>query len=219
MMTTMFNLLPEVTRARIAAEAASRRLYIAAGVMFVVAAALIVLGSWIELRSADVLAQANEAGAPVVQIENEIRAIEQERLAIAVSLDVQRALGVSIPASSLMSAIAQALPSGSVLDRVEFEYANVQGTVRKSRRVQKDTVEPRELLGEIAGIASSESQVGVIIDALEALALLSRVNLESSKSLEFRGKNAREFRITFRVELEKRWKLPAIVIAPREEQP
>ncbi len=219
MTSSTFNLLPKITRARVAAETASRRLFIAAGVMFVLAVALIVFGGWIERRFADVLAKANEAGAPVVELETEIRTLEQERLAIAMSLDVQRALGVSIPASSLMSAIAHALPAGSVLDRVEFEYANVQGTARKSRRVQKDTVDPRALLGEIAGIASSESQVGVIIDALEALAPLSRVNLESSKSLEFHGKNAREFRITFRVELEKRWKLPAIVVAKHEEQP
>jgi hypothetical protein len=36
------------------------------------------------------------------------------------------------------------------------------------------------------------------------------VTLESSRSYEFRGKNAREYKVSFVADLEKRWKLPEV---------
>ena len=39
---------------------------------------------------------------------------------------------------------------------------------------------------------------------------LTRVTLESSRTYEFRGKNAREFKVTFAADLDRRWKLPQI---------
>jgi hypothetical protein len=39
---------------------------------------------------------------------------------------------------------------------------------------------------------------------------VSRVALESSRSREFMGRQVREFRVTFAVDLEKRWKLPEV---------
>jgi hypothetical protein len=36
------------------------------------------------------------------------------------------------------------------------------------------------------------------------------VNLESSRSYEFRGRNAREYKITFHADLERRWRLPQL---------
>ena len=41
---------------------------------------------------------------------------------------------------------------------------------------------------------------------------LSKVSLESSRSYEFRGKNAREYKVSFVADLEKRWRLPEIAV-------
>ena len=51
---------------------------------------------------------------------------------------------------------------------------------------------------------------------LAALAPMSQVSLESSRSREFRGANAREFRIHFTVDLDRRWKLPEVAAAAAE---
>jgi hypothetical protein len=67
------------------------------------------------------------------------------------------------------------------------------------------------LRGEIAGIATDESDVGRIVDAIGGLTPVSRVALESSRSREFLGRNVREFRVTFAVDLEKRWTLPSML--------
>ena len=120
---------------------------------------------------------------------------------------------VAIPASAIVRAVAGALPSGAMLERIGLEYANVQGTNKKIRRVAKDEATPRQLRGEIAGIAANESDVGRLVDGLASLAPMSQVSLESSRSREFRGKNAREFRINFTVDLDRRWRMPAVAAA------
>ena len=109
-----------------------------------------------------------------------------------------------------MQAVARSLPEGTTLERISLEFKNIQGSARKSRKSVRTEQEPRELQGEIAGIAASEEDVGALVDRLEKVAPFSQVSLESSRSLEFRGRAAREFRIGFRVDLEKRWAMPAI---------
>ena len=130
------------------------------------------------------------------------------RGAIDESIEIQRAVGVSIPASALVRAVALSLPAGVLLEKIDLDYANVQGTNKKIRRTNRDAPVLRELRGEIAGIAANESDVGRIVDGLSALAPISQVSLESSRSREFRGQGTREFRINFKVDLERRWKLP-----------
>ena len=120
---------------------------------------------------------------------------------------------MSIPASAVVRAVAASLPTGAMLERIDLDYANVQGTNKKIRRAGKGEDPQRELRGEIAGIAANESDVGRIIDSLTALAPMSQVSLESSRSREFRGRGAREFRIQFKVDLEKRWRLPEVASA------
>ena len=109
-----------------------------------------------------------------------------------------------------MRAVAASLPAGALLEKIDLDYANVQGTAKKIRRAGREEPAPRELRGEISGIAANESDVGKLVDGLAALTPMSHVSLESSRSREFRGKNAREFRIHFKVDLDRRWKLPEV---------
>ena len=215
------NLVPPRIAARIAGGRASRRVSAGAAALAAVALGIDAFARWTDTRSAAALAAARESSAPVIAVEEEIASMLREERRIASSIELQRSIGVAIPASGLVRAIAQALPAGSVLDRIGLEYANVQGTARKLRRAGKPDDAPRELRGEIAGIAMNESDVGRIVDGLAALAPIGQVSLESSRSREFRGGNAREFRIRFTVDLEKRWKQPEVAASAgsKEEMP
>jgi hypothetical protein len=167
----------------------------------------------IDSRSAAQLAAARESSAPVIALEQELAQLRDEQASIESQLETQRSMAVAIPASSIVRAVAAALPSGAMLERIELEYANVQGTNKKIRRAGKDEALPRQLRGGIAGIAANEADVGKLVDGLAGLAPMSQVSLESSRSREFRGRNAREFRINFVVDLDRRWKLPAVTVA------
>ena len=204
------NLVPTSILARIMRNRASRAVWSMGVCVLVASGGMLASAFWLEARSAELDQMARERGTPVVLLEEEIARLQTERNAIDVQLDGQREVGVAIPASSVVQTIAAHLPAGTVLDRVSLEYANVQGATRRVRRNAKEVDPTRELRGEIAGIALDESDVGRIVDAVGALAPVSRVALESSRSREFLGRNVREFRVTFAIDLEKRWALPPI---------
>jgi hypothetical protein len=204
------NLVPASILARIMRNRASRAVWLMGVCVLVASGGMLASAFWLEARSAELDQMARERGTPVVLLEEEIARLKTERNAIDMQLDGQREVGVAIPASSVVQTIAAHLPVGTVLDRVSLEYANVQGATRRVRRNAKEVDPTRELRGEIAGIALDESDVGRIVDAVGALAPVSRVALESSRSREFLGRNVREFRVTFAIDLEKRWALPPI---------
>lgn len=205
-----FNLLPAATAAAIESRRATRGLSLVAAGACALAALVATGGHWIDARSATMLAKAEASGAPVLAIEAEIRAIGSERGAIAAALDLQRAVGVPVPATGVIRAVAGALPEGATLERIALEYANVQGETRRNRRPVRDDAPPRELRAEIAGFAADEADVGRLVDRLSDLAPVARVSLESSRSREMLGRSVREFRIGFTVDLERRWRLPEL---------
>lgn len=205
-----FNLLPGATAAAVESRRATRALSIVATGACALAALVAVAGHWIDTRSATMLAKAEASGAPVLAIESEIRAIGSERVAIASALDLQRAVGVPVPATGVIRAVAEALPDGATLERIALEFANVQGEARRNRRPARNEPAPRELRAEIAGFAADEADVGRLVDRLSDLAPVARVSLESSRSRELAGRSVREFRIGFTVDLERRWRLPEL---------
>ncbi|MFM1824110.1 MAG: hypothetical protein RI967_2376 [Planctomycetota bacterium] len=207
-----FNLLPAATAAAIESRRATRGLSLVAAGACALAALVAAGGHWVETRSAAMLARAEASGAPVLAIEAEIRDIALARGAIAEALDLQRAVGVPVPATGVIRAVAGALPEGATLERIALEYANVQGEARRNRRPARDGAAPRELRAEIAGFAADETDVGRLVDRLSGLAPVARVSLESSRSREMLGRSVREFRIGFTVDLERRWRLPELAV-------
>jgi threonine dehydrogenase-like Zn-dependent dehydrogenase len=218
MSTEGINLLPVSIARRVSVGRASRIVYAAAGTLGLMAAAIAATGRWIDSRSAAQLAVARDSSAPVIALEEEIAALAAERAEIERGIETQREIGVAIPASGVVRAVAAALPAGATLERIALDYANVQGTNKRIRREARETAQSRELRGDISGVAANESDVGRIVDALSALAPISQVSLESSRSREFNGRNAREFRINFKVDLDRRWKLPEVASAVQNKE-
>jgi hypothetical protein len=203
-------------RDRVAGRRISRRVQFAALTVGAIAVAFAAAARTIDARSAAQLAAARDSSGPVIVLEQELASLRAEQAAIVAQLETQRSLVVAIPASAVVRAVAASLPAGALLEKIDLDYANVQGTAKKIRRVGREEPAPRELRGEIAGIAANESDVGKLVDGLAALAPMSQVSLESSRSREFRGKSAREFRIHFKVDLDRRWKLPEVAGAETE---
>jgi transposase-like protein len=218
-----FNLLPADVASRVESRRASRGLALVAVAATGLAGLVAAAGHWIDARSSATLAEAEASGAPVLAVEAEIREIESARTRIAEALDLQRAVGVPVPATGMIRAVSEALPEGATLERIALEYANVQGELRRNRRPAREDADPRELRAEIAGFAQDEADVGRLVDRLSALAPVARVSLESSRSREMLGRSVREFRIGFTVDLERRWRLPALVVhgnvAATEDEP
>jgi len=218
-MHTSFNLIPIQIEDRVASRRSSRFVYGVALVLAACGITVAMFASHMETRSAALLAQAKESGAPVVALEAEIMQLRAESAAIDMRLEQQQAVGVAIPASGLATAVAESLSNGATLERLELSYEHVQGEQRKLRRASKDAREPRVLRGVVAGIALNDQDIARVVERIGALAPIATVGLESSKSRVFRGKNVREFRLTFTVDLEKPWKWPLVTMTDASNTP
>jgi hypothetical protein len=210
-----FHLLPTTTVARVCANRATRGVVFTSGCIASVAVVLLGLSTWLDTTSRATLAVAQKEGAPVIQIEQEVAALRLVEQQIVKSLALQRSLGNTIPANGVIRAVSETLPRGALIKSITLEYQNVQGNNRKQRKGAKesDAANPRTLVCVVEGIALDDRDVGAIVDGLGRLPSLSKVSLESSRSYEFRGKNAREYKVSFVADLEKRWKLPEIACA------
>ena len=218
-----FHLLPDTTVARIRTNRSTRRVMLASGCTAMLAVAVLAASTWLGAHSRERLAAAQKEGAPVIRLEQEVAALRTVEKDLAKALTLQRTLGNTIPANGVIRAVAGTLPKGALIKSITIEYQNVQGTNRKQRKGAKESDAPtaRSLVCVIEGIALDDRDVGAIVDGLGRLPAMSKVTLESSRSYEFRGKNAREYKITFNADLERRWKLPQVASAPGsgEEKP
>ncbi|MEY3143655.1 MAG: hypothetical protein RLY21_2148 [Planctomycetota bacterium] len=207
-----FHLLPTATVTRVRANRATRGIVFSSGCIAAVAVVVLGLSTWLDAFSRAKLAAAQKEGAPVLQIEQEVGALRSVERQLVRSLALQRTLGNTIPANGVIRAVSDTLPEGALIKSITLEYQNVQGTNRKQRKGTKEVenANPRSLVCVIEGIALDDRDVGAIVDGLSKLPSLSKVSLESSRSYEFRGKNAREYKVSFIADLEKRWRLPEI---------
>jgi hypothetical protein len=207
-----FHVLPASTVARIRLGRATRGIVFTSGLIAGLAVVVLGASTWLDAHSRAQLAAAQKEGAPVIRIEQEVDALRAVERQIVRSLTLQRSLVNTIPANGVVRAVSESLPRGALIKSITLEYQNVQGTNRKQRKGAKesDAATARSLVCVIEGIALDDRDVGAIVDGLGRLPALSKVTLESSRSYEFRGKNAREYKVSFVADLEKRWKLPQI---------
>ena len=207
-----FHVLPASTVARLRLGRATRGIVFTSGLIAGLAVVVLGASTWLDAHSRAQLAAAQKEGAPVIRIEQEVDALRAVERQIVRSLTLQRSLVNTIPANGVVRAVSESLPRGALIKSITLEYQNVQGTNRKQRKGAKesDAATARSLVCVIEGIALDDRDVGAIVDGLGRLPALSKVTLESSRSYEFRGKNAREYKVSFVADLEKRWKLPQI---------
>ena len=66
---------------------------------------------------------------------------------------------------------------------------------------------PRELNGELSGFAINDQDVAQLVANIEDLALFDDVNLDFSRTRSVRGRNAREFRVSFSADLDFRYEV------------
>jgi len=211
-----FHVLPASTVARIRLGRATRGIVFTSGLIAGLAVVVLGASTWLDAHSRAQLAAAQKEGAPVIRIEQEVDALRAVERQIVRSLTLQRSLVNTIPANGVVRAVSESLPRGALIKSITLEYQNVQGVNRKQRKGAKESKEaapPRALVCVVEGIALDDRDVGAIVDGLGRLPVLSKVTLESSRSYEFRGKNAREYKVSFVADLEKRWKLPEVASA------
>ncbi len=203
------DLLPESIRARSQAAVVAGR-YIAA---LLIASMLLLVPathSRFQLESAhDRMRAAEEQADLVLTAEAKASQLRDELRETRVFIDRYEHLAMPIPMSRLIATITNELPPSATLDRIDLNAAgrNARSSVR--RRGLRDNAESRQrfLIGELSGFAASDRDVADLVERLESLGLCRQVSLDFSRTRNIRGRSAREFRVSFRIDLDRAYEV------------
>ncbi len=203
------DLLPESIRARSQAAVVAGR-YIAA---LLIASMLLLVPathSRFQLESArDRMRAAEEQADLELTPQAKASQLRDELRETPVIIDRYEHLAMPIPMSRLIATITNELPPSATLDLIDLNAAgrNARSSVR--RRGLRDNAESpqRFLIGELSGFAASDRDVADLVVWLESLGLCRQVRLDFSRTLNIRGRSAREFRVSFRIDLDRAYEV------------
>jgi hypothetical protein len=205
------DLLPQAIYARSQAGLRMGR-FIAASVMTVVGLVVLVTHSRIALRAAEdelvaVSTQAKQVFA------TEARADELRKTLADTRKFIETYDRVSYPVeiSGVLATVIRKLPQSVALDQIDLTAAIRQTSqTPRSKRDDKDQPPPpRILVGEISGFAATDQHIAELVSQLESSPPFREVSLDFSRTRDVRGQTAREFRLSFRIDLDAHYQVNA----------
>ncbi|MHC4414851.1 MAG: PilN domain-containing protein [Planctomycetota bacterium] len=197
------DLLPDSVRARSQAGVVAGRYVVA---LLSAVAVLVVTGTHSRLaldRARERMQIAEEQADLALAAEAEAARLRRELDDTSEFIRRYELMALPLEISRVIATITNDLPSSASIDRFDF-YAGTPKSRRsvRSRGVNNDEPQPRVLTGELSGFAATDRDVAEIVTKLEALGLAQQVSLDFSRTRAVRGRGAREFRISFRVDLD-----------------
>ncbi len=198
------DLLPESIRARSQARLRMGR-YVACGLVAVVL--IIVSATHTRLgleRARAELVSANDQANLVLDVEAKADELSLMIADVQAHIDRYDRIALPINASEVVATLINRLPQGATLDRIDLD-AGVRRMVRTPRsknETARDHVSPRVLIAEISGFAPNDKRIAEFVTNLEQASPFRDVSLDFSRTRAVRGFSAREFRLSFRIDLE-----------------
>ena len=108
------------------------------------------------------------------------------------------------PISAVRATVINHLPERVTLDQFDID-AGARAMTHSPRATGVETKEdspPRGLHGEVSGFASSDQQIAELVSRLTDVPLFRDVNLDFSRTRDVNKRDAREFRLSFKIDLD-----------------
>lgn len=214
------DLLPESLRARAEARTVASR-NITVGVVALIV--LVVVSTHARVQRLDAEDQFRDAEAHARQVE----AYEQRVNELLEQLDdvndyiiLYRNTETPISVAGLIASVVERLPETVTLDRIDMQMGTKR-QVRSTKRVaggrsnENEPVE-RVMLAELAGFAVSDNDIAEFVTKLQRSAPFDQVSLDFSRQRLVNDQAAREFRLSFTVDLSRRYIDQRLVNATQE---
>lgn len=124
-------------------------------------------------------------------------------------MDEYREVAIPLDATRLIATLTRSLPPSITLVELELNYDD--GT-NSRRHVEGDERGPRRMVGEIAGIASSDADIATLVQLIASRDPFTEVNLDYSRSRTVRNLPARDFRLSFIVDMDHAFEVEPIAV-------
>lgn len=138
-------------------------------------------------------------------METDRKVTELRRVLKEYDEQIERYESVALPLelTRVLATIIDALPESVTLDAVRLD-----ASTRRPRgpRISAVTLEDRPpdrvLIGEVSGFAATDLEVAELVTRLDGIRPFERVSLDFSRTTTVRNRSAREFRLSFRIDME-----------------
>jgi hypothetical protein len=120
-------------------------------------------------------------------------------------------LAFPLSVSDVLATVVNSLPESVTLDQIDLDAGSrVIGRTPRSRGVEKnstDDTSPRMLTAEVSGFAENDQQIAELVNRLEAMQPFEGVSLDFSRGRRVNDRDAREFRLSFRISLDNTYRV------------
>ncbi|MCI0364877.1 MAG: PilN domain-containing protein [Phycisphaerales bacterium] len=198
------DLLPESIRVRSQAGLRMSRFIIASATALGLLTIAATHSSFMLIGAQDELFQAATLAEPVFATEaraSELKALLQ-RTNEYVELYDRLALPINV--SAVIATVVNCLPESAALDQFDLDAgARVVGRTPRARGLDTRDEPPRRILsGEISGFAATDQQIAELVGRLQSTPPFRDVTLDFSRTRDIHGRDAREFRLSFKIDLD-----------------
>ena len=206
------DLLPDSIRARSRAGVRTGR-YITVGLASIVILVIAATHTRLSFQSAlDELAVTREQANLVLTAE--AKAAELKSMIASVQDDILHYERIALPLNqtAVLATVINEMPAGVSLDRIDLD-AGARRSPRSPRskgEANPEKAPPRVLVAEVAGFAPDDDAIAEFVTRLSRLKPLCDVSIDFSRTLSVRGRSAREFRLSFRIDLDVTYEVATI---------
>lgn len=124
-------------------------------------------------------------------------------------IDLYDRIALPVQVSSVMATVVNNLPDSVTLDQFDIDAgARTGGRLPRAKGMElKDEPPPRVLSAEISGFAANDQEIAELVGRLDGTPPFRDVNLDFSRTRSVNGHDAREFRLSFKIDLDARYEV------------
>jgi len=148
-----------------------------------------------------------------LELDQTARSLESEQRELKQFMDDYHAVALPLDATRIIATLVDTLPSSVTLTEFDLRYD------AHSAQQGSDEQGERYLAGTMAGIAASDSDVAALVHGLGVREPFESVQLEYSRSQVIRNLPAREFSLSFTIDLAGRFQVTDMDNVVMEVQP
>jgi hypothetical protein len=199
----LVDLLPDSIRTRGESGMVIGR-YVSIGVIVVVVLAALSTHAHFRLERVETAYKAaKEKSELVLTVEAEAKRLRASLSELEESIRQYDRVAPSLRFTDLQLLVISQLPPSVTLESMDFVVNQTQQMFDPRLKGSADAKPRREIRAELGGFARSTSDVGELVERLQARQPFRAVNIDSTRSRIVRERNVSEFRVSFRVDLER----------------
>lgn len=198
------DLLPGSIRARSQAGVRTGRLIVGATAMLVMMLVFAVHSLMTLANSQEALFATAMRAERVFETEAKILELKARLKRTNEYIEMYDRIATPVPLSAVMATVINNLPESVTLDQFDID-AGARAITRSPRAKgveNKEEIPPRVVHGEVSGFAASDLQIAELVARLTAHPLYRDVNLDFSRTRDVNKRDAREFRLSFKIDLD-----------------